>query len=213
VSSVATYSFAGLLGPAEPYAKPGSFSLSGGYSYVEQKVGSSGVGDVILKSNQYFVEGTYSPIKNWEGYLMGGGADMKVKDGDFKDDIRPFGGIGVRGLLYDNGFFGVGPVLQANFYSEWKDGRAKLKDAWDVTAGLAGQLKHRSSGFILYGGPYAYWTKMKAEGPVTSETLNEKGNVGVFVGIKCPVNNQLSVTGEARYLDRWSLGGMISFAF
>jgi hypothetical protein len=226
VSLWSASSFAGLLGPAEPYAKPCSLSLSGGYSFVEQEIKSSGFGDIITKSNQYFVEGSYSPFRNWEGYLRGGGADMKTQDGNFKDDVRPFGAVGIRGLILDNGAFGFGPVAQANFYSEWKDNlygiELKAQDTWDVTAGLVGQWRHKSSGFVAYGGVYAYWTQMKLKSSLNipgfgqvngSTTFHENSNVGEVVGIKWPVNKQLSVTGEARYVDRWSAGAMINYAF
>ena len=204
-------SSAGFLGPAEPYAKPGSFTFNGGYSFVEQKVKSSEVDDLILKSNQYFVEGSYSPAKNWEFYLRAGGADQKVQSSDFKDGVRPFAGIGVRGLFYDNGLFGFGPFAQGNYYDTWKDSGFKITNAWDVTAGIAAQFKH-SSGFIVYGGPYVYFTEMKLDNS-DSTTLHQKDEIGGFVGLKWPVTKQVSVSGEASYAGRWSFGGFISYAF
>ena len=114
-------SSAGQFGPAKPAAKEGGASIGIGYFNSESKMKSSETGNLIFKSNQVHLQGSYSFVKNWEAYGRIGVADMKERVLGLKDGAKVFGSLGVRGLLYDDGLFSFGPFIQGNMYSTYSD--------------------------------------------------------------------------------------------
>lgn len=220
-------SSAGQFGPAEPTAKEGKTSIGIGYFYSETKMKSADIEGLIFKSNQVYLQGSYSFVKNWEVYGRIGGADMKEKESGLKDDVKTFGSLGVRGLFYDNGLFAFGPFIQGTLYSNYSDtvtsggatGKFTVENPWDGSVGLAAQIK--KDNFIFYYGPFAYMARNKLRVRVgfdslsanDSSTLKEKGNFGGFLGINVLAAKRFNIGLEGQYTGRFSVGGIVSYSF
>lgn len=242
--------YAGQFGPPEPTAKEGKVALGVGYFYSSAKLKPKNTEDWEegkINQNQAYLQLSYGIIKNWEAYLRVGGADLKVKNAitdsditnsgpkDFKDGLKPFGTLGIKGLLYESQSFGIGPFVQATLYSSYKDEwtyselgwsdsgtlKAKYKNPRDINLGVSAQAK--IGGVILYGGPVAYWYKAKAEVDVQnlttgtsgsdSTTYKEKNNVGGFAGVRLPLGKGLSIEVEGQMKSRFSFGGALTYSF
>ena len=244
--------YAGQFGPPEPAAKEGKASLGIGYFYSSAKYkpkDTVNFREFKGTQNQAYLQLGYGFVKNAEVYLRVGGADAKVKNAitdpditnsgpkDFKDGLKPFGTLGVKGIIYesDNKSFGIGPFIQASLYSSYKDEwtfselgwsdsgylKLKVKKPWDINLGISAQAKIGE--VILYGGPVAYWNKAKAEAEAknlttgnsdsASTTIKEKNNVGGFAGIRIPLSKGLNLEVEGQLKSRFSMGGALTYAF
>lgn len=227
VICVVGISSAGQFGPAEPAAKEGKPSIGIGYFYSETKMKSSDIEGLIFQSNQVYLQGSYSFVKNWEIYGRIGGADMREKETGFQDNMKTFGSLGVRGLLYDDGLFGFGPFIQGTIYSNYSDrvtsggatGKFSVENPWEGVVGLAAQIK--KGNFMLYYGPFAYMARNKLKVRVAfdnltvndSTTLKEKGNFGGFLGINVLAAKGLNIGIEGQYTGKFSVGGICSYSF
>jgi len=234
--------YAGQFGPPEPVAKEGKISLGLGYSYYSAKwkpKDTENWDKAKVTQNQAFIRGSYCFIKNWEAYLGIGGADIKVNDAfdfnsseDFKDSLKPFGTIGVKGVFNITPELGVGPFFQASLlFSDYKDEKTgtvfgipvsatlKYKNPWDINLGVGFQCKLEN--VILYAGPFAYWTRAKVEAEATalgitltdSTTYKEKNNVGGFAGLRLPLGKGFNVEVEGQLKSRFSAGGSLVYSF
>jgi hypothetical protein len=232
---------AGQFGPPEPVAKEGNVSLGLGYSYYSAKWKPKDRGDwaeAKATQNQVYIRGSYSFIKNWEAYLGFGAADIKVKDAfdfdnpqDFKDSLKPFGTIGVKGVFNISPTFGIGPFLQASLFSDHKDGKSgtvlgipvsetlKFKNPWEIDLGIGFQAKVGDA--ILYGGPVVYWSRARVELEATahgitlsdSTTYKEKNNVGGFAGLRFSLGSGLNFEVEGQLKSKLSVGGFLVYSF
>ena len=137
--------YAGQFGPPEPAAKEGKASLGVGYFYSSAKLKPKNTVDFKEREanqNQTYLQLSYGIIKNWEAYFRAGGADIKVKKFlddptdtnvgpvDLKDSLKPFGTLGIKGVIYesDNKSFGIGPLFRQAYIQATK------------TSGLLGSL-------------------------------------------------------------------------
>jgi len=267
VASSAAY--AGQFGAPEPTAKEGKVALGVGYFHFSAKWKpkdadktdpSSGTNDKIWREvksnqNQAYLQLSYGFMKNAEVYIRGGAADEKVKNAfetgnrfgatrsgfksDLEDGYKPFGTIGAKGVFNISDSFGIGPFVQASFYSSYEDSasgtaggipetqKIKVSSPWEVDLGLG--LQGKIGGAIIYGGPVVYWAKQKNEwtGKLTggvytatgtdtytvSTTYKEKGNVGGFAGLRVPLSKSLGIEVEGQYKSEFSFGGALTYAF
>ncbi len=239
LSSVA---YADQYGAPEPTAQPGKVALTLGYTYYDSKWNSSDFkNDVKISQNRIFIQGSYSFVKDWEGYARFGMADFKSKDfwedysgwtdaGDMTDGFKPYGTIGIRGLLYNNGIFGIGPFAQGTYhFGEYKDtlffdannnATVKIENMWDITAGVAAQVKVANI-ITIYGGPFVYWTgaRAKSEGMDAGNPFSdsykpeEKNNVGGFLGVRVPITKGVSFNVEGQMKSQVSVGASLSYRF
>lgn len=241
--------YAGQFGPPEPAAKEGKAALGIGYFYhsAKWKPKDDAWETVKAKQSQAYLQVSYGFTKNWEAYLRLGGANAKIKNAfytseddpdlsgfksDFKDGLKPFGTIGVRGVFNVSPSFGIGPFLQASLYSSYKDETTgtilgipasqemKVKKPREINLGLG--LQYKIGEAIIYGGPVAYWTRAKAEwtGTITgvgtdtdSTTFKEKNNVGGFAGVRLPLGKGLNFEVEGQLKSRFSMGGALTYSF
>ena len=230
---------AGQFGPPEPMAHEGKISLGVGYFHLSGKLNAANPGELFsiqqeIEQEQVYLQAGYGLIKNWELYLRLGAPYLKLDNAfdvtglqgvgccqrtsdDFKDGFTPFGSFGVKGLLYDGPYFGIGSFFQASLFPNYKDkfrfnagcefftpgcvgfvvapavDELKVKRPWDVNLGIG--LQTKVYGITLYGGPFAYWTGYKArfrifgsQGLRFDEThYREKDNFGGFVGVRTPL--------------------------
>lgn len=247
--------YAGNFGSPEPTANAGKASLGVGYLYYSSDwkpddtsfFGIEGVWrETDVKSDQVYIQASFSFVKNWEVYLRFGGADVKVENAfwglkDFKADFKPFGTAGIKGLVYNKGYFGLGPFVQANYiFQNFKDeisgyvdlgggtvvfvsDKRKYKHPWDINVGFAFYIKNE--GISLYGGPFIYWGKAKIEDEISvsgsgisisdsdSTTYKEKGNLGGYLGVKVPLGEGFNLEVEGQAKKNLSVGAALTYSF
>lgn len=229
MSAVAAY--AGQYGSPEPVAQPGKGSIGIGYGYTSgrwEPDDSLNFSEIKTMQDQFYVQGSFSPVKNWEAYIRLGGTNLRIDDMGagverFRDEMKPFGSIGIRGLAYNTGGFGIGPFIQASLSSKLDDSvstpigpvTVEFKKPWDVSGGLAFYMKHE--GVSLFGGPFFYIAQadmdMSATGYSASAEYEEKGHVGGYAGVRLPLGGGFSIEAEGILRSRLSVGAVLSYSF
>lgn len=236
---------AGQFGAAEPIANPGKLSFGGGYFYSQTEWESLDLafanvsiltGNQVLRSNQAYLQGTFAFSKNLEEYIRLGGADASDM---LHGPDKFFGTFGLRGFFKINDRFAMGPFLQFSAYSDYKHVQSypamaggtlttatvltHMKNPWDCNLGLT--LQTGKNGFIVYGGPVAYWQRARVEtnlkvavgnatiGMSDSTNAYEKANVGAFLGVRLPLTQKLKIEVEGQYKGKTSVGGTLSYSF
>lgn len=98
---------------------------------------------------------------------------------------------------------------------------AKMKNFWEVDAGIAAQVTLPAD-IKLYAGPYVYYAEGKGEASVklagvmlASEeiTLKNKTNFGGFLGVDVPITKAVRINVEGQYSESFSVGALLGFAF
>ncbi len=233
------------LGPPEPMARYGNWSVAvGGFYYEDKLITKSPTVFANTKTVQnrlYFeyVEATYGFQRNWEVYAQAGDVDVRVKRAfeyeDFQDTKRPFGLVGLRGSVYQNGRFSFGPFIQATIYSDYDSRLSGIgtvngqsvnftadihyQNPWDATAGVSAVFREKR--FAVYGGAFGYVYRVKIDGPIQSTTFNgnlriyyqEETNVGGYVGLRLLLPEGFSAGVEAQYRERYSFAVSLHKSF
>ena len=226
---------AGEFGAPAPYTKEGQFSMGLGYSYMDSKVKPKDrtiidADNFKFTQSQVYLEGGYGIAKGWEVFARLGGADLKgvgafvdnaLPGGkaDFKDGMKFFGALGVRGAFYSAPSHSVGAFLQGTYFPEYKDvdaqqSQLKVKSMYEVDFGIAAQMNLGPA--VVYAGPFFYVLRGKAEDtdlsvPVVLGTASfkEKTPVGGFAGVRYPFGSGYFANLEGRYQS----GGVLSVSF
>jgi hypothetical protein len=213
---------AGQVGPPEPMADQGKFSLGIGHwsDRSEMRIDHD---TLTAKSSQLYLQGNYTFTKDWETYGRLGGASLKIdNDGaDFRDRMRPYGTLGLKGVAYRQKNLSIGPFVEGSLYRNHRDSvngtDVKVKDQWDLNLGVSAQYKIPVGGcdLTVYGGPLAYWNRSSMDvSGLSSEDAREKNNIGGFLGVKVPiVKEKLSFTAECQFKDKTGTGVYFSYAF
>jgi hypothetical protein len=208
---------AGQFGPPEPMADTGKFSLGLGYWLDRTKMKLEGDHTLRERSNQYYLQGNYTFLKDWEVYGRLGAADLDLyRHRDHSDGAEPYGTLGFKGVMYRYKNFAIGPFVDGSWYA---DHDHVAHDQWAVNLGVSAQYKIPvgSRDLTLYGGPFAYWSRAEsdifARWAPTGDDLKEKHNFGGFLGVKVPVVKQVFLTAEAQMKGRLGGGASISYAF
>jgi len=234
------------FGPAEPLSDiaKNKFAVSTGYFYqtADMKPSGSAWDNQKIEQNNAYIQLSYTPVKHFEVYLRGGAADFKAPDAfdlgtttvNFGDNPKAFGTVGIKYFLYNTPTLGIAPFAQGSYYSSYKDNiefvkagtayttEVKFKNPWDINLGLIFQTKLQK--VTLYGGPFVFWFKTKAENSTSpalagsatansSTTYEEKNNVGGFLGFRIPITEKVSFDVEGQYKSRFSIGGAANYAF
>lgn len=218
--SCSSFAFAGPFGPAQPGLKQGQFSLGPGFFSYNGELD----GDVKTKQSQAYAQAGFGITNNLEIYGQVGSADLeieKVFDGqDFKDGFRPFGSIGFRALLADRQPIAMGIFAQGTYFDTYEDkgtfnGIAGTKVEFDQTYEISGgiALQTMIEGAVLYGGPFFYTRESDVIIGGVSDTVEEQGNFGGFLGIRWPLQNRVNIELEGQVKTKASVGGSIQFVF
>jgi len=207
---------AGVFGPPEPLADPGKVSLDAGY-FLDRTRMKQDDDRLGTRSNQYYLQGNYTFLKDWEVYGRIGGTDEVVHSRDTQqrigDGANVFGSLGFKGVAYRSGNFAIGPFVEGSMYG---DQGGIAKNQWEANVGVAAQYRIRS--VTLYGGPFAYWRQADSQlalaTPVSQNDIKESHNIGTFLGVRFPlVQQKVFLTAEAQMKDRPGLGATISYKF
>jgi len=219
---IASVASAGQFGPPEPTADTGKFSVGMGY-WLDRSEMRVDHDTLTAKSRQLYLQGDYTFIKDWEAYGRLGGASLKLdNDGaDFRDRMRGYGTLGLKGVAYRYQNFAVGPFVESSLYRDHKDSidgnNVKVKDQWDLNLGVSAQYKIPvgSCDLTVYGGPFAYWNRSTLDVTgLASEDAREKNNIGGFLGVKVPIVKQkMFLTAECQFKDKIGTGVSISYTF
>jgi hypothetical protein len=211
-----TASAAGLFGPPEPLADPGRFSLDAGYMLDRTRMTQSD-DRLGTRSNDYYLQGNYSFLKDWEVYGRAGAADMIVNSRDtqqrFGDGANAFGSLGFKGVAYRNGNFAFGPFADGSMYGNYS---GIARNQWETDVGVSAQYKIRA--VSIYGGPFGYWRQADSQlalNPAISQNdMKERNNIGGFLGLRFPIVQQkVFFTAEAQMRDRPGVGASLSYKF
>jgi len=232
VAVAATAHAVSLLGPAEPAAEPGKFSFGPGYFYYDDLWKNNG-GSFRFLQNQVFAEGSYSFCKGMEVFMRIGAADAQMPgftlDSNFKDNMKPYSGIGARGVLYKiNSQFDIGGSLYVD--RVWSDylesvtpvGAVKLKAPWSAGLAVLGEWTPYKV-FVLYGGPKVYYgasteyvrNQVNGLAVESSYSIRNDSLLGGVLGGRFSILGieQFKLGLEIQFTDRVSVGGMASYAF
>jgi hypothetical protein len=217
---IAGTAWAGEFGPAEPLGGVGTFSLGTGYwlDHSPMKLSDDRLG---TRSDQYFLQGDYTFLKDWEVYGRIGSADMIVHSLDtqqhFSDSGEAYGTLGLKGVLYRYNNFAVGPFIEGSWYGDHKN---VADNQWDANVGVSAQYKIPVAGrdLTIYGGPFAYLhqadSAMALNPLPAQDDMKERYNGGGFLGLRIPVvREKLFLTAEAQAAGRLSTGATLSYKF
>jgi hypothetical protein len=235
-----TTGWAGQFGPPTPITEEGRVNLGIGYSSGSTKWEPENRDwlESKIEQNHAYLEGAYGLMKNVEGYLRLGVADAKAKNAflfdslrDFEDSDKPFGTVGVKGILYSDHAFTWGPFIQGSLYSTYEDKRSgtmsgtpvtaeiKIKNPWEVNLGIAVQTNIGEN--TLYGGPFLYKTRAEMEGEAGTFGIGSSGSTfyeekdvfGGFLGLRFLFGNGFNGGIEAQYRSRGSVGISLGKSF
>lgn len=217
---LAALATAAEFGPPEPLGGAGQFSLGLG-AWVDRS-GLSLDGDHLGdRSHQYYLQGDYSFLKDWEVYGRLGSADQTLFSHDlqqrFTDGGQVFGSLGFKGVFLREGNFALGPFIEGSMYG---DHPGVSTNQWDANAGISAQYKIPvgKTSLTVYGGPFAYMHRADADFVDTavagSGSMSERYNVGGFLGMQVPIVQQkLFLSVEAQMRDRLSSGASLNYTF
>ena len=211
----------GPIGPTEPIAPKGTWSLGAGYFYEDSEY-EVHKENFRTKSNQVYGEASGTPIENVEMYgRLGVATDLNTKgteDIDFKvSSPTGFGALGAKWIFYKGDTFGFGTFAQGTYhFMDYEDGDTKIQDLYNVQAGFTGQVKIYQD-VALYGG--AFWNYAHGKAIVTelgvrsSESMSEKSWLGGVLGFRIPLTKQFGLTLEGQYINNFSGGAYLNFTF
>jgi len=215
-----TAAWAGEFGPPEPQGEAGQFSLGAGVwlDRSEMRLDGDRLKDT---STQYYVQGDWALIKDWEVYGRLGTANQSIYSHDLRESFfgggRGFGTLGFKGVLFRQGNFALGPFVEGTRYQVQP---SVSEDQWDANGGIAADYKIPvwSSFLTVYGGLFAYMHRAMANFADTavagSDEMSERHNFGGFLGLKVPVVAQkLFISLEAQLRDRLGAGASLSYTF
>ena len=220
------------VGPPEPLADTGKFALGVGYWFAQSVMKFNGTlnNQPTLRafsawSNQYYAQGNYTFLKDWEVYGRLGEADLRVGPiVDLRESGEPYGSVGFKGVIYRHDNFALGPFVEGSWYAH---PGSVFYDQWNVDFGASGQYKLPALGrdLTFYGGPFLYWHEAKSDllrnsgmtggVPVSGQIKQQQwSNFGEFVGVKFPiVKEKLSFMTEGQLTSKMSLGALVSYLF
>jgi hypothetical protein len=231
------------FGQPAPLGRSDEFSWGLGYhNYrAEWETDDEDVKTGLLRQTNYWIQVYYTFSENWSFYARFGVANLKIDTlltqldpaADFEADYGFNLTVGVNGLLYRAPGWGVGPVLQANFYADYEtelEGElnedlgggeagvlARYKGWRDINLGLAAQVD--VGPLVLYGGGFGYLTTADGEADITpagenprlyKASIDEKGNFGGFLGMRMPFGRAWSFHAEGQYKSDLSFSVAIS---
>jgi hypothetical protein len=232
---------AGQLGAPEPIANDSSVSLGVGYSFLSSKVQFQGSDKFTLDQHQVYGQ-LSAAYRNAEGYLRVGGSTMRLKDAfatslpgvtlagfknEFEDDSsRAFLAAGAKYKFDISKYISIGPSVQVSIFDEYKDQTTGMVNGIPITQSLeiSGAYRFDGAAFLqlnlrpvhLYAGPFIYWIRSDVESTslrVSGDKMQESGNFGGAGGIRIKLPMGLNIEIEGQYAERFSAGGLISYAF
>ncbi len=236
----------GLFGSPQTVSREsGGLNTSIGYFYSEDTFKNDT--DHLIRQNQVYSQVAYGAQNMWEIYVRLGVADLKISDCfnstnvltttnklDFEENWKFFGTLGAKGFYPINKIFGIGAFIQGTYhFSNYTDSVVainggnlytvdlKIKNLWDVNAGMGFQLTAPLD-IKLYAGPYVYYSEAKAsldtyitglEYTERNVSIRNKSIFGGFAGADIPLLKGFHLNIEGKYADRFSAGAAVSYTY
>jgi len=196
---------AGQFGPASPQGK--GLSLGLGYNYSSADLDQ---GEATLKQHQLYARLGMSFSESCEIYLRGGAANLEIED--FDDSSSLFVGGGLKGLILQRRNFDLGAFVDGSVFGDYEDRGAEVTGLYDLNAGLT--LETVIEGARLYAGPIFFIREMDVEAQNgTSDSVEEDGNVGGFVGASWQIKDRYNINVEAQFKTDFSGGIEVLYNF
>jgi hypothetical protein len=230
---------AGEFGATAPYTKQGQFSMALGYSYLDSKLkfdssSVNGKSEQKFSQNQFYLEGGYGFVKDWEMFLRVGAADLDAEGlfdlpgtatEDFSGSYKFFGTLGFRGEFYKTPSFGIGAFLQGSYFSDTDktdsdQSNYEFKSMYEIDLGL--DIHGKVGPVLLYTGPFAYTFRGELRDTDVSVSpsqllattdFREKNWFGWFGGARMPFSENFYGNLEGRYQSGWALALSIGGKF
>lgn len=226
----ATPALAVTFGPAQPTAEKGQMTFGVGlFSYNADWESSQFTGDLGAKQTRYGVQLNRGLTDNWEIYLRAGTADLEVEDAfvtdDFEGDFKPFGTLGVKGLVHQGPMLNVGLFAEGSYFAQTDDKgtmtigntsqsvRIEFEDSWEANVGLS--FEGEVEGAQLYGGPFLTAREGDVWSTITGKTDNfeEVDNLGLFAGVRWALKNGVQIDLEGQLRSGFSVGTAVYLPF
>ena len=215
--------FAGTIGPAQPETLAGQLSLGPGFMYYTGNWDNH----TNFEQNEVYIQAGLGIFDGLEIYLQGGAADLTVDhlfdSGNYEDGFRPFGAVGIKGLLARHSPISIGYFAQGSYFSNYKDTgrvggnqvRFDIKKDYGINGGL--MLQATLEGAVLYGGPLFYSRGADLDTTVGTQSytysFEEQGNFGGVLGVRWRLNNGVHIDLETQLKSSASVAGDILFNF
>jgi len=194
---------AGQFGSATPTE---GVNIGGGYLYSSADLD---VGDATLKQNLVYIRLGAGLSENFEVYVRGGVADLEIESYD--DSAAPYVGGGLKALFMERRNFKLGGFVDGDFFSDYDNNDLEVSSLYEINAGL--NLETEIEGAKLYAGPVFYVREMDIEAAGESETVEEDGNIGGFVGASWKVKDRININAEVQFKTDFSGGIEILYNF
>ncbi len=243
---------AGEVGPPEPAESLSNVPLSVGVGYERHeavyKPSSSSnlgvIGEVTAIQERAYLQAAFQLNDAFEIYSRIGGANLNLKNSILdmgtlgslfgagfraKDSsMRLYTTLGAKGMLYEDDNIGVGPYIQASYFTPYRDRVSvapgayvtlRVKDMWDVNTGITAQARIGSA--VVYAGPMLYASGARVSvaddtgfvGGTLRKNFAEKGMIGSFIGARIPLPEGMQLGVEGRYRSALSMGVSLTKAF
>lgn len=189
---------AGQFGPASP--QEDGLNLGLGYHYSSADLDQ---GEATLKQHQLYARLGMGFSESCEIYLRGGTANLEIED--FDDSAALFLGGGVKGLILQRRAFDLGAFVDGSVFGDYEDNGTEVTGLYDLNAGLT--LETVIEGARLYAGPVFFIREMDVEAQNgSSDSVEEDGNVGGFVGASWRIKDRYNINVEAQFKTDFSGG-------
>lgn len=185
----------------------------------------AGFPDLELTQNRVYLQMEVPADEALVLYVRLGAAGIELEGAEaagipsdtFDDRYRPWGGVGLKGVLGTNPYVNLGYFVEGSYYARFDDQVAgtsiELEKFWDATAGVALQLQYQGIG--LYAGPVAYVSRAEltigsGSAAIASDYRGDAN--GVRAGMKIPLGTMMYLTLDGVFGDRTAWGGTLNFA-
>ena len=236
----------GMFGPPQTLSKKeGGLNTAIGYQYVQDTLKNDS--EHVFRQHQIYSHAAWGASNLWEIYGRLGIADLKISDAfassnmitsvsknDFEENWKLFGTLGAKFFYPVNDLLGVGAFIQGTVhFSNYADdvvgvyhatpfaADLKIKNLWDVKAGLALQAAINWN-IKIYGGPFVDYTQADARLPSPipgllmggrDDVLQNKSKAGGFLGVDIPLSRGFRLNIEGRYTDQFSIGSAVTYTY
>jgi hypothetical protein len=236
----------GMFGPPQTLSKKeGGLNTAIGYQYVQDTLKNDL--EHVFRQHQIYSHAAWGASNLWEIYGRVGISDLKISDAfassntltavsktDFEENWKFFGTLGGKIFYPFDDHLGVGAFIQWTYhFSNYTDdvvgvyhatpfaADLKIKNLWDVKAGLALQAAVVWN-IKIYGGPFVDYTQADARLPAPipgllmggrDDVLRNTSKVGGFLGVDMPLLRGFRLNIESRYTDQFSIGSAVTYTY
>lgn len=209
----------GATGFIEPIPRVDAYRQEIGFyqAEVDLEARDATLPDETLKQSGLYLQVELPFEETAAYYVRLGAAKLKLEQStgeSFNDKrYRPWGGVGVKGVLGTNPVVNLGYFVEGSYYSRYKSDDFIFDKYWDATAGVALQAQYK--GFGAYVGPVSYYSNAELEigsGATATSNYYRGKALGVRAGVKIPCGSIAYLSLDGTFGDCTVLGGSLNLA-